>query len=72
MADFQREYGLDLTGEDYEMSWQRFQWLLWGLSPESRFMGAVRQVVTPQRMTGDEEARFLQSLRDNSEGAEDA
>jgi len=37
-ADFQREYGLDLSRALWSMTWRRFSTLLAGLSPEAVFI----------------------------------
>lgn len=65
-ASFMSDYGIDLIEEQGKMSWQKFNALLSGLSPESKFMRVI-DIRTRKLPTGKgtaEERKQLKKLKE--------
>jgi hypothetical protein len=64
VADFQREYGIDLTDADTELHWWRFMMLFEGLSDKSATMTAIgyRTLDIPPKAP-DEERKRLREMK---------
>jgi hypothetical protein len=62
-ADFQREYGIDLSRSLARISWRRFCALVAGFSPESRWQLALKDDKEQPRVIEDpkEAERFVLS-----------